>query len=162
MKVIIVSDTHIPKKAKVLPNRLLQELEEADCIIHAGDWQAKEVFHELQQYGKLYGVSGNVDGEDIKQLMPEKQVVEANGWKIGIVHGHGDKKTTEKRAVEAFNEHVDIIVFGHSHLPVLKFTGKTMLFNPGSVTDKRKLPYYSFGKLILDDEIHAEHVFFKN
>ncbi|WP_258871352.1 metallophosphoesterase family protein, partial [Halobacillus trueperi] len=84
------------------------------------------------------------------------------GYRIGIVHGHGEKKTTEKRALESFeNGAVDVLIYGHSHIPVLRYFKRTLLFNPGSLTDKRRLPMYSFGKLSLTKAgIHAEHIFF--
>ncbi|MDQ0300643.1 putative phosphoesterase [Salibacterium salarium] len=159
MKIVVLSDTHIRYKKHELPERVIQELQSADHIIHAGDWQIPAVYHTLQQYGDVTGVYGNVDGEEIMRLVPEKRVIEKNGWKIGIVHGHGDKKTTEKRAQEAFDEHLDIIVFGHSHIPLIRYAGKTMLFNPGSLLYKRKLPYCSFGIITLEEKPHVEHVF---
>ncbi|ASF41568.1 metal-dependent phosphodiesterase [Halobacillus halophilus] len=162
MKIVVLSDTHMPKKGKSLPERLVEELPSADAIIHTGDWHSKEVVEELKKYGPpLYGVYGNVDGEDIQSVFPYKQTIELNGFRIGLIHGHGEKKTTEKRAVEGFKgEEVDLIIFGHSHLPLTRYMNKVMLFNPGSVTDKRKMPYYSFGILRLEENIHAEHVFF--
>ncbi|MGP4069035.1 metallophosphoesterase family protein [Halobacillus sp. B29] len=162
MKIVVLSDTHMPKKGKSLPGRLVGELPSADAIIHAGDWQTKEVVEELKGYGPpVYGVYGNVDGKDIQSVFPYKQTIELNGFRIGLIHGHGEKKTTEKRAVEEYKgEEVDLIIFGHSHLPLTRYVNKVMLFNPGSVTDKRKMPYYSFGILRLEENIHAEHVFF--
>ncbi|MFC7339772.1 metallophosphoesterase family protein, partial [Haloferula chungangensis] len=114
-----------------------------------------------QQFGDLYGVYGNVDGEDMKRLVPRRQLLNVEGYKIGVVHGHGEKKTTEKRAAAEFEEEdVDLIIFGHSHLPLLKFSKKTMLFNPGSATDKRRPPHYSFGKITLNKGITAQHIFY--
>ncbi|WP_369797420.1 metallophosphoesterase [Paucisalibacillus sp. EB02] len=76
------------------------------------------------------------------ERFPEKDVFEVNGYEIGIFHGHGEKKTTEKRAQETFqDESFDIIVFGHSHIPLVRYVKKTLLFNPGSPMDKRALPY---------------------
>ncbi|MFC7063042.1 metallophosphoesterase family protein [Halobacillus seohaensis] len=163
MEIVVVSDTHMPKKNKPMPDRLKQEMKKADLVIHAGDWQTPEVYEEFQQYGKLIGVYGNVDTDEIKQLVPRRQIISIQGFSIGIVHGHGEKKTTEKRVVEEFDqEKVDLIIFGHSHLPLLKFSKKTMLFNPGSATDKRRLPYYSFGKLTMGSEILAKHIFYNS
>ncbi|WP_240375997.1 metallophosphoesterase family protein [Bacillus piscicola] len=161
MKAVVIADTHMRKREQKLPSRLIEELQTADVIIHAGDWQSTFVYAELKKYGEVTGVFGNVDGEEMKSLLPEKRIMEVNGWKIGIVHGHGNKKTTEQRAVEAFTEPLDIIIFGHSHLPLLRYKGKTMLFNPGSPTAKRKLPHYSFGILHLGEEMQARHVFFQ-
>ncbi|TGB01270.1 metallophosphoesterase family protein [Halobacillus salinus] len=161
MKIVVLSDTHMPKKAKQLPDRLIEELPSADLIIHAGDWQTPDLYEELRAYAPVKGVYGNVDGEDIQAIFPFKQIIEAEGKRIGLVHGHGEKKTTEKRVVEAFGEEeLDLIIFGHSHLPLLRFVKKTMLFNPGSVTDKRRSPNYSFGILTIDTNIRAEHIFF--
>ena len=161
MKIVVLADTHFPKKGSQLPSRLLEELPGADLIIHAGDWQTPALYEELAGYAPVKGVYGNVDGDDIKALVPFQQILEIEGKRIGLVHGHGEKKTTEKRVVEAFSEdQVDLIIFGHSHLPLLRYVKKVMIFNPGSVTDKRKLPYYSFGILHVNEEIEARHIFF--
>ncbi|RFU70443.1 metallophosphoesterase [Peribacillus saganii] len=161
MKIIVLSDTHMPRMSKKLPAALRKGLQGADLIIHAGDWQTADVYYGLQQYGQLEGVSGNVDGPDIKELVPEKKLVKVHGFKIGIVHGHGKKLTTEKRALAAFeNEKPDAIIYGHSHIPVLTYKEDTLLFNPGSPTDKRKQPLYSYGVITIGEELKAEHIFF--
>ena len=163
MRIIITSDTHIKEnsKARKLPDKLLVACDSADLVIHAGDWQSPCVYNELSQYAEVKGVCGNVDGEDMKRLFSEREIIEANGKRIGIVHGHGEKNTTEKRAIEAFvQDEVDIIIFGHSHIPMIRYAGKTLLINPGSPTDKRKMPYYSFAILEIEEEIRCEMVFF--
>ncbi|MGP4059657.1 metallophosphoesterase family protein [Halobacillus sp. H74] len=163
MNLLVISDTHMPEKARQLPRRLIEELPTADMIIHAGDWKSLDIYEQLKTSAPVVGVYGNIDEEDIRGVFPYKQKVECEGYTIGIVHGHGEKKTTEKRALEAFEEEpVDLLIFGHSHIPVLRYFKKTLLFNPGSVTDKRRLPFYSFGKITLEkDCLHAEHIFFK-
>ncbi|HZG71445.1 MAG TPA: metallophosphoesterase family protein [Chondromyces sp.] len=163
MRIIVVADTHFPKRGKKLPEKLIDGLKKADLIIHAGDWLIKEVYDELSTYTQVKGVVGNQDDKEMA-FLPEKQLIEAEGWKIGVVHGHGDKSTTEKRALAAFSdEKVDCIIFGHSHIPYLKYEKGILLFNPGSATDKRRVPYYSYGVLTLDEEgIHAEHRFYKD
>ncbi|REJ09810.1 metallophosphoesterase family protein [Halobacillus trueperi] len=162
MEIIVLSDTHMPKKAKQLPERFLKELKNVDAIIHAGDWQTLELYETLKDYAPVYGVYGNVDGEEVQNKFPAKQLLEWEGYRIGIVHGHGEKKTTEKRALESFEDGaVDVLIYGHSHIPVLRYFKRTLLFNPGSLTDKRRLPMYSFGKLSLTKAgIHTEHIFF--
>lgn len=162
MKVVVTADTHLPKKGKQLPIRLVQELETTDLIIHAGDWSSMDVYHELSEYAPVKGVYGNIDNTDIKEYFPYKELLEISGYKIGITHGHGEKKTTEKRALEAFSDdEVDVIIFGHSHIPLLRYFKKTLLVNPGSPTDKRWLPNYSFAILEVDEELRTEMVFFK-
>ncbi|WP_102349808.1 metallophosphoesterase family protein [Bacillus sp. Marseille-P3661] len=161
MKICVMGDTHIPKRAKHFPQKLIEYLQMVDLIIHVGDWLKLDVYDELVKYAPVEGVYGNVDGDDIKSKFPAKKILHLMDYKIGIVHGHGKGKTTEKRALEAFQEDdVDIIIFGHSHIPLMKKMGDLLLFNPGSPTDKRKQPEYSFGLITINEEITAEHVFF--
>jgi uncharacterized protein len=161
MKLVVLSDTHIPKKAKTLPKRLMNEIKDADLIIHAGDWQSVDVFHELKSFAKVEGVFGNVDGPEIQELFNDKVMVQADGFKIGITHGHGKGKTTEKRALQAFDgKDVDCIIFGHSHIPVKRYEDGILLFNPGSPTEKRRQEKYSFGVFHIGESLEAEHIFF--
>jgi len=161
MKIIVLSDTHMPKREKFLPPRLVEELKVADLIIHAGDWQTIDVYNHLKTFAKVEGVFGNVDDEDIKDMFPEKRIVEAGRYKIGITHGHGSGKTTEKRAVQMFaDERVDCIIFGHSHIPIKKDYKGILLFNPGSPTDRRRQEKYSFGVITIGESLEAEHIFF--
>ncbi|QKY68389.1 metallophosphoesterase [Lentibacillus sp. CBA3610] len=160
MKIVVTADTHL-KEAGKLPSRLITELQSADVIVHAGDWKSYDVYEELSRYGDVIGVYGNIDGDDIREHLPAKQVFEIKGFRIGVIHGHGDKKTTEKRALEAFaDDQPDVIIFGHSHIPLIRYFKKQLLLNPGSPTDKRTLPYYSFAILEITGEIHAELIFF--
>ncbi|KGX85810.1 metallophosphoesterase family protein [Pontibacillus marinus] len=162
MKIVVLSDTHMPKKGSGLPRQVLADLEDTDAIIHAGDWSSIDLHNELSKYAEVYGVYGNVDGEEITEIMKDKIILEFQGYRIGVVHGHGEKKTTEKRVIEAFHEEeVDLIIFGHSHLPLTRWYNKTLMFNPGSLTDKRKLPYYSYGIITLGDAIHCNHVYIR-
>lgn len=163
MKIIVIADTHIPEKCKQLPSRLVKELERAELIIHAGDWKSMEVYNMLSKYAEVKGVYGNVDGDDIKEYFGAQEIDEVAGHTIGITHGHGDKKTTEKRAIDTFDgKDTDVIIFGHSHIPTMRYYKKTLLFNPGSPTDKRKLPYYSFGILEIGKEVRSEIIFFSD
>lgn len=160
MKIVVTGDTHLKASGK-LPSRLTEACLSADLIIHTGDWKSVEVLNELSRYGEVTGVYGNIDGEIIQERLPVKQLLEIDRFKIGVVHGHGEKKTTERRAIEAFaEEQPDVIIFGHSHIPMIRYLKKQLLLNPGSPTDKRTLPYYSFAILTISDEIHAELVFF--
>ncbi|GAA0611586.1 metallophosphoesterase family protein [Virgibacillus siamensis] len=161
MKIIVTSDTHMPKKGTQLPFRLMKELETAELIIHAGDWSSMRVYDTLQQYAPVKGVCGNIESNEILKKLPSKELLTINGFRIGIVHGHGEKKTTERRAFDTFfDEDANAIIFGHSHIPLLRYFKKTLLLNPGSPTDKRTQPYYSFATLQIDDEINTEFIFF--
>lgn len=162
MNIVVTSDTHLPKGARTLPEQLLNACKTADLIIHAGDWSTLDVYRELSQYAETVGVHGNMDGEEIRGRFPDRQVMEAKGFRIGIVHGHGEKKTTERWALETFaDEALDVVIFGHSHIPYLRYHGKTLLLNPGSPTDKRKLPHHSYATLQIEDDLHAAFSFFK-
>ncbi|QQK78370.1 metallophosphoesterase [Salicibibacter cibarius] len=161
MKVIVVSDTHMKGKVPKLPFRLRQELEDVDFIIHAGDWSTLGVYDALAAYAPVEGVHGNIDDDGVRVRFPAKQVLELNGYSIGIVHGHGHGNSTERRAVEAFSEQdVNIIIFGHSHIPSLRYFKKQLLINPGSPTDKRANPFYSYASLELGAESRVAHVFY--
>ncbi|MRG87801.1 YfcE family phosphodiesterase [Salinibacillus xinjiangensis] len=163
MKIVVTGDTHILGRGKRLPSVLLEECESADLIIHTGDWKSLEVYNTLSQYARVVGVYGNIDGDDIKEQFPSREIIEVKGHKIGIIHGHGEKKTTEKRALEAFEgKQVDVILFGHSHIPLIRYFKKVMLMNPGSPTDKRTLPYYSYGILEIKEKIKAEIIFYQD
>lgn len=161
MKIVVISDTHMPRKSKSLPDKLLADLQDCDYIIHAGDWQTVELYNELKQFGPVIGVTGNVDGPELKSLLKTKDILQVGNFHIGVVHGHGSGKTTEKRAIESFTaDKVDCIVFGHSHIPVNKEVGGIIIFNPGSPTDKRRQKQFSYGILTVGEEIVAKHVFF--
>jgi uncharacterized protein len=163
VKIVVLSDTHLLKRKKGLPKRLTDELKDVDLIIHAGDWQTIEVLKELQTHAKVEGVYGNVDDEEIIGLFPDKRIVDVCGFKIGITHGHGQGRTTEKRAISAFDgEKVDCIIFGHSHIPIKKYEKEVLIFNPGSPTDKRRQKMYSFGVIYISDNMEAEHIFFSD
>jgi uncharacterized protein len=161
MRIIILSDTHIPARGKKLPQKLIDACETADFIVHAGDWQTMDVYHELAAYAPTDGVCGNVDPWEIADSFGHKKILALDNLKVGIVHGDGSSKTTEQRAMDAFKDQaVDIIVFGHSHIPLMREQNGVTLFNPGSPTDKRAQPQFSFGILETGDSWKLKHVFF--
>lgn len=163
LKIGVISDTHINAgNLHRLNNFLQQHMEDIDMIIHAGDYISSKAIHSLKEFKNFVGVWGNVDGEDTRQLVPEKKIIEIENYSIGIFHGHGLKKTTMDRAYEAFkDEDVDIIIFGHSHQPIIKTKNKVLLLNPGSPTDKRNERWFSFIILELDnDSVSAQLKFF--
>lgn len=166
MKIVVVSDTHMPRMAKALPTRLRQELDDAELIIHAGDWTSLQVYTDLSRYAKVVGVAGNNDGEAIIKKFGYQKIITCGTKRIGVVHGHlpHPKKTAQQNAAHAFSaSDVDVIVFGHSHIPLLKQHDGTLLFNPGSPTAKRRQPQYSFGILTIGEElIRARHVYYDN
>ena len=161
MKIVVLSDTHFPKGKKGLPTRLLDELKDVDMILHAGDWQTIDVYNELQSYARVEGVYGNVDDHQLLGLLPLKKIVEVGGFKIGITHGHGKGKTTEKRAISVFEgEKVDCIIFGHSHIPVKRFEGDILILTQVRQQTKEDKSSFLLECYPLGDKIAAEHIFF--
>ncbi|MFD1953146.1 metallophosphoesterase family protein [Paenibacillus thailandensis] len=164
MKIVVVSDTHMPRMAGELPSALKKELEGADLILHAGDWTSSVVYRLLAEYAQVEGVAGNNDGETLTDKLGLKRTVKAGGCRIGLVHGHWPVKsrTALQNAWDAFaGEEVDAIVFGHSHVPYMEKRGGVLLFNPGSPTAKRKQPRYSFGILQANGgRLQAKHIFY--
>lgn len=162
MKVGVLSDTHIPSKAKALPNEVIQAFEDVDHIIHAGDITSLTVLNTLQDLAPVTAVSGNVDPPEIQGSLNSKEIITLEGYRIGITHGHGKNGKTLDRAIKCFeNDQVDCIIFGHSHIPYCEYVNNILLFNPGSPTDKRRNENFSFGIIELGGGIFASHIFFK-
>ncbi|REK77613.1 metallophosphoesterase family protein [Paenibacillus paeoniae] len=167
MKIVVLADTHMPRMAKKLPARLLSELANADAIIHAGDWTSLSVYEQLAAFAPTYGVAGNNDGEEIQAKFGLRRLLQFGPWRIGIVHGHGAARraSTESHAIAAFKDTpVNLIIYGHSHIPVLKRVDDLIVFNPGSPTDKRRQPLYSFGIIDFQDteQQPIRHIFYSD
>lgn len=162
MKIGVVSDTHMPKRGKCLPEVLINGLNGVELIIHAGDINSDFVIYELEEIAIVHVVAGNTDDEYSHQLWGEKKIITIKDFKIGIIHGEGSKGTTLDRARSAFEgEKLDCIVFGHSHIPFNERIEGTLLFNPGSPTDKRKQEHFSYGILTIENrEIKGEIKYF--
>lgn len=161
MKIGAIADTHMFRMAKELPKTLIEGLQGADLILHAGDWTDPDLIYLLQEIAPVDGVAGNNDGFDIIDKFGRKKILDYEGFRIGVIHGDGDRRSTEQNAFDAFAEdQVDMILFGHSHVPLkLKHQG-VLLFNPGSPTDKRRQEEFSFGIIEITDRLSAEHIFY--
>jgi uncharacterized protein len=152
MRIGIVSDTHMNGHNAYLPQALREGLQGVELILHAGDWTSPVVAELLEEIAPIEGVAGNNDGPDIIERFGWQKLIRVEQIMIGIVHGDGYNKTTEQRAYEAFaGETPDIILFGHSHVPYLEQREGVWMFNPGSPTDKRRQPRYSYGILEITD-----------
>lgn len=161
MKIGILSDTHIPRRAKHLPEFVLDQLKNVDHIIHSGDICELSVIETLQKLAPVTAVYGNADTLETKQRLNETEILTLVGVTIGVFHGHGDKGKTLDRALGQFrDETVDCIIFGHSHMPYCRYHMGTLLLNPGSPTDKRRNPYYSFGILEIGEFLNPQLIFF--
>lgn len=133
-------------------------------ILHAGDWVDEGVVDLFAEWAPVDGVAGNNDGLEIVRRFGRRKVLKLAGYRIGMIHGDGGR-STPNTAFQAFCDAdgkgtVDVILFGHSHIPYLERQGGMLLFNPGSPTDKRRQPRYSFGILHLGTVLKAEHHFY--
>lgn len=152
MKIGIISDTHLGVDTEKLKGFIEKYFTEVDLIIHAGDFNYINVIDTIRRYKEFIGVYGNNDIDIVKKLMDYKRIIEVKGYKVGIIHGHGKEKTTFDRAYNEFLEdNPDIIVFGHSHQPLLKTKGKILMLNPGSLTCKRRERWFSYIILEIKD-----------
>ena len=168
MRIGVVSDTHLPRFGRSLPEALVVELRgvRVERLIHCGDWTDPFVVELLEEIAPVDGVAGNNDPPEFAARFGYAPVVELEGVRVGITHGHiGPAQiTTPERARLAFARQPDLaaICFGHSHIPsVTRMAGGTLLVNPGSPTDKRRQPRYSWALLTIEDGlVDAELRFF--
>lgn len=146
MRLLLISDTHLPVRAKELQPQVWQLVDEADLVIHAGDWVDEATLDALAgRASRLVGVAGNNDGPSIWQRLGEVARVEVEGVKIAVIHETGAAAGRERRCDERFGpdsaEPADLLVFGHSHIPWDTTTRAGLrLLNPGSPTDRRRQP----------------------
>lgn len=141
MKALLLSDTHVPQRARQLPDAVWHAIDEAELVIHAGDWNGLELYQEVIERADLLGVHGNNDGPDLRAVLPEVATRTIEGVRVAVVHDSGDAVGRELRADARFPD-VDLLVFGHSHIPWDSTTpGGMRLLNPGSPTDRRRQPH---------------------
>jgi len=145
LRLLLIADTHLPKRAKDLPAQVWEAVETADVVIHAGDWVVPALLDELEQRARrVVGVWGNNDGAELRARLPEVARVELDGLRLAVVHETGDAKGREKRCQAAYDD-VDVLVFGHSHIPWDTTTESGLrLLNPGSPTDRRRQPHCTY------------------
>lgn len=149
--VVLVGDTHLPRFGRSLPARLVEALGAADLILHAGDLTDAFVLDLLAAHAPTIAVAGNNDGPELHERLGLARIVEVEDVRIGLTHGHhGRGRTTVERARLAFADvdpPLDAIAFGHSHRPTVARDGGVWLLNPGSPTDRRRQPHFSFLRL---------------
>ncbi len=150
MKILVLSDTHVPRAAVDLPGEIYRRIEEADLVLHAGDFVEIGVLEKLRKLKETIGVCGNMDSEEIRKVLKPKEVVTIGKVKIGLIHGYGPPNILPETVQTEFGK-VNAIVFGHSHIPMNVVDNKILLFNPGSPTDKIFAMRHSYGMLDVDD-----------
>ncbi|WP_445263093.1 metallophosphoesterase family protein [Pseudokineococcus sp. 1T1Z-3] len=144
MRLLVVADTHLPRRAKVLPPQVVAAAGQADAVVHAGDWVDEAAVDDLlalmRPGARLLACWGNNDGPGLRARLPEVGRAVLAGLHVEVVHETGGKDGRERRC-EAAHPGADVLVFGHSHIPWDTTTPRGLrLLNPGSPTDRRRQP----------------------
>ena len=157
LNLVLVADTHVPKRARSLPAQVWSAVESADVVFHAGDWVSASLLEEFQRRSRsLVGVYGNNDGPELRGRLPETAAVTLAGVRFAMVHETGQAKGREARCEARYPE-ADVLVFGHSHIPWDTTSPRGLrLLNPGSPTDRRRQPACTFMTAVVDAGMLAE------
>jgi putative phosphoesterase len=150
-RLLLLADTHLPRRARDLPAQVWQEVESADLVVHAGDWVDERLLDECEARARrLVGVWGNNDHGALRERLPEVARVEVEGLRLGVVHETGAATGREVRCSARFPD-LDVLVFGHSHIPwdTTSDTGLRLL-NPGSPTDRRRQTHCTYMTVTAD------------
>lgn len=143
-RLVVLSDTHIPARARRLSESVRRAAGAADLVVHAGDWVEASVLDDLLELAPVVGVWGNNDGDDLRSRLPEVARFEEGGLRFAVVHETGAAQGREGRMDAAFPD-TDVLVFGHSHIPWDSTSPSGLrLLNPGSPTDRRRQPTGTF------------------
>lgn len=152
MRLLLIADTHVPKRARDLPKRVWDEVDGADVVIHAGDWVEPALLDALEARAcRLIACWGNNDGEELRSRLPERADATLGGVRFTVVHETGASGGRDARMAKQFPD-ADVVVFGHSHIPwdTTATTGLRLL-NPGSPTDRRRQPFCTYMTAAVDD-----------
>ena len=158
MKIGVLSDTHLTDKTQELPKNMLEDFKSADMVIHAGDLVDFSVIERLKKVcPKVIAVYGNMDPAEVRSKLPEKEIINAGKFRIGIFHGYGSPANLIDLLADIFkNDKVDIIIFGHSHSGLNQERNGVIFFNPGSPTDKIYAKDNSYGIIELNGKIELK------
>ena len=159
MQIAVISDTHMPRGSRRLPEACAKHLRNADLILHAGDLTRLSVLRELELYGPVIAVYGNSDDAEVRAALPPVAWVHAGGVMIGVVHDAGPAKGRLARLRRRFPR-VDAVVFGHSHIPLHEEDADGFqIFNPGSPTERRRAPQRTMGiATVAGGRVRFEHM----
>ncbi|OBK14188.1 metallophosphoesterase family protein [Mycobacterium asiaticum] len=156
MRLLLIADTHVPKRARDLPAQVWDEVAAADVVIHAGDWVTVELLDALEaRAARLIACWGNNDGDGLRSRLPERADADLAGRRFTVVHETGAASGREARMSRLYPD-TDVLVFGHSHIPwdTTTQTGLRLL-NPGSPTDRRRQPYCTYMVVTLEQDTPA-------
>ena len=131
----VISDTHVPKRARCIPKRVFEIFQGVDYIIHAGDLVELAVMDELEQIAPVLAVRGNSDGLDVAKALPKLDSLKVFDWKIGVIHDQNILDGLDSMSEIAKANGFDVFVYGHTHIANIFWEGKILYINPGSPTD---------------------------
>ena len=151
MRILVLSDTHIPVAGSDLPREIYDEAGKADMIFHAGDFIEAELLDRLRGIKEIKAVCGNMDSKELKAMLNPKEIITIGKFKIGLIHGYGAPSEILTAVGKEFDR-VDAIVFGHSHAAMNMIKEGVLYFNPGSPTDKIFATSNSYGILEVSDK----------
>lgn len=150
MRLLVLADTHVPTRARDLPEPVWRAVEAVDLVIHAGDWVVPRLLDELAERSTaLVACYGNNDGPELRQRLPEVATADVEGVRLGVVHETGPSRGRDERMRTAYPD-LDLLVFGHSHIPWDSAVEGLRLLNPGSPTDRRRQPHCTYLTLTLE------------
>ncbi|MET1053603.1 MAG: metallophosphoesterase [Mycetocola sp.] len=151
-RLLLLADTHVPKRARELPRQVWDAVESVDVVFHAGDWVTEPLLDELEgRAARLIGVYGNNDGDGLRARLPEIARETIDGIRFAMIHETGSAAGREARCDAQFTD-ADVLVYGHSHIPWDTTTpGGLRLLNPGSPTDRRRQPVCTMMTATADD-----------
>jgi putative phosphoesterase len=154
VRLLLIADTHVPKRARDLPPRVWDEVDGADVVIHAGDWVEPDLLDALEARARrLIACWGNNDGDELRSRLPERADATLDGLRFTVVHETGAAGGRDARMAKLYPD-TDVLVFGHSHIPwdATASTGLRLL-NPGSPTDRRRQPFCTYMTAVVDDGV---------
>ncbi len=152
-RLLLISDTHVPARARRLPDDVWRAIDSADVVVHAGDWVDVATLDAIEaRAARLIGVAGNNDGAELHARLGEFARFEAGGVRFGVVHETGPAPGREARMDAAYGlDELEVLVFGHSHIPWDTTTPRGIrLLNPGSPTDRRRQPVCTMMTAVAD------------
>ncbi|MDP3730411.1 MAG: metallophosphoesterase family protein [Candidatus Omnitrophota bacterium] len=151
MKILVLSDTHIPVAAQDLPEEIYKAIEGVDMIFHAGDLIDAGVLERLKSLKETKAVCGNMDSKELCAALNSKEIINIGKFKIGLTHGYGAPSEIMPTVRKEFDK-IDVLVFGHSHAAMNVKKDGVLYFNPGSPTDKIFASKNSYGILEVTDK----------
>jgi len=149
--IAVISDTHMPRGTRRLPDACVERIAQSDIVLHAGDFTSATTLAEIELIGPpVLAVHGNVDEAELRHLLPAERTVDAGGARIAMTHDAGPVKGRLARMRRRFPD-ADACVFGHSHIPLHEESAGFQIFNPGSPTERRRSPHHTMGLARVED-----------